>query len=219
MLATSPSAVRPAAPVQPDTLVYLRAAGSCVLVDCSLRSMLSVVHWGEELGPLDEASARAVTLAGLQVVDPGEPDGWAPVRLPVDAHDGFTGRPGIRGSRGGVGWSPVFTVRSVQLDGRPVAGWHCSGAGAIVVAGVDAETKLGLEVTVELTGSGVLRMRATLTNLGAEYQLYDLVLALPVPARPGFSSSPRQRRARAARRALQPGRARTSPARWAARSE
>ena len=44
----------------------------------------------------------------------------------------------------------------------------------------DDEAQLGLSLVLELLASGLLRCRATVTNLGAEpFQVDDLVLALP----------------------------------------
>jgi alpha-galactosidase len=158
-----------------DALVQLTAAGCTVLVDVS--GLPEIVHWGAALPELGEQAARALAADRPPRSDP-------PVRLAVlpEPHTGYLGRPGIEGSRGGVGWSTRFAVRSVTLDGRPVGGYVSGGAGAIEVR-ADGDG-LTLAVTVELLPSGLLRCRAEIGNTGTDsYELGALTIALPVPAR------------------------------------
>jgi len=64
-----------------------------------------------------------------------------------------------------------------------VSGFVSGGAGVLEVTAADDDDRLELRLEVELRPTGLLRARAAVTNLGDdEYQVDDLVLALPVPA-------------------------------------
>lgn len=172
------------APSQP--LLHLQAEGVSLLVDVGHGELPSIVHWGPSLGELEETVARSLVLAQVPLIGPNALD--EPVRLCVlpALNAGWTGRPGLAGSRGGRGWSPRFRTSSVCLDGSPVDGFTAAGPGVVEVAALDEETELELLLTLELLPSGLLRGRARLTNRGAEdYTVDDLVLAYPVPAEAG----------------------------------
>ncbi|MFG1606886.1 alpha-galactosidase [Actinoplanes sp. NPDC049265] len=163
-------------------LVALCAAGVTVLIDVRDGRLPAIVHWGPELPGLDATEAE--TLAGAAEPVPGS-NNLEPVPRPSvlpEHHLGWTGRPGIRGSYAGSGWSPFFTATGVRLNGEPVDGFAASGPGVLEVTAADGD-RLGVTVLIELLPTGLLRTRATLTNHAADiYQLDDLVLALPIAA-------------------------------------
>lgn len=165
-----------------DGIVHLTCADVSVLLDLRGGLLPAVVHWGGGLGDLDATQARAVADAAVPTAGPNAVDD--PVRLALlpESGTGFMGRPGLRGSRGGVGWATRFHTTGATVDGRPVHTWYQGGPARLVVTARDDETRLGLELTVELLASGLLRTRAALTNEGEPFALDDLVLALPVPA-------------------------------------
>lgn len=170
---------------QPDspTLIHLRADDVSVLLHLHDTRMPEIVHWGRDLGPLTADLAASLALAAIPLIGENSVDEPVLLTLPIDQRDGYTGRPGVVGSRQGNDWSPVFSTTSIRLDGAEVEGWQESGAGEIVVLGRDAEAGLEMSLTVELTPSGLLRSRAELTNTAEnDYQLDGLTLALPVPA-------------------------------------
>ncbi|MGI3782543.1 MAG: alpha-galactosidase, partial [Janthinobacterium lividum] len=146
----------------------------------------SVLHWGAELPRLTDDDALALTEAVAPVAAPSAIDDPVAVALLPEHWTGWTGRPGLSGSRAGAGWSPKFTVSALTLDGGalPLApGVVNHGPGTLEVHACDPEAALDLDLTVELTPEGLVRMRARLTNTAADaYGLADLVLALPVPA-------------------------------------
>jgi len=156
-------------------LVHLRAAGVSVLVDLREGRLPEIAHWGADLGDLTPDELAAVADAN---VPPAVANGIdVPVRLALlpEHSAGWAGRPGLSGSRAGRDWSPSFRVCAVRRAE--------DGAGLEVEA-VDEDARLSLELDIELTASGLLRARATLTNDDEEpYQLDDLALALPVPSR------------------------------------
>ena len=174
------------APTTPICLA-LRAAGVSLVLDLSDGRLPSVLHWGAELPALEPGDALALVEAAAQMPSNSAVDHPLPVALLAEHWTGWTGRPGLSGSRGGAAWSPRFTVDRLVLDGAelsPAPGLTEAGAGTLEVHASDAEAALGLVLTVQLTPQGLVRLRARLTNRAADaYALQDLVLALPVPAR------------------------------------
>ena len=176
----------PANPSAAPTCVALTAAGVSLVLDLGGGRLPRVLHWGAELPALGDGDAVALAESVAPVLAPSSIDEPSLVSLLPEHWTGWTGRPGLSGSRSGTAWSPRFTVTSAELDGTPVAltpGSTSSGPGSLRVRAADAVAGLDLELTVELTPEGLVRLRARLTNTGADgYGLADLVLALPVPA-------------------------------------
>jgi alpha-galactosidase len=174
------------APVRPPTCVALSAAGVSLVLDLSGGRLPSVLHWGAELPPLTDEDALALVEAVAPVAAPSAIDDPLPVALLPEHWTGWTGRPGLSGSRSGAGWSPKFTVTAAQLDDAPVAlepGTTSGGPGTLAVQAADPVAGLELALTIQLTPQGLVRLRARLTNTAADaYALQDLVLSLPVPA-------------------------------------
>ncbi len=164
-------------------VVQLEAAGTGLVISVPEGRLPDVAHWGAALGPLDPDLARNLVAAQAQLVGPNTVDVPVRVALLPEQHTGWTGRPGLSGSRGGRSWSPRFGVTQVALDGTPVVGFVSSGAGVLTVDAHDGEAGLDLRLTVELLPTGLVRSRALLTNTdGVPYEVDDLVLAYPVPA-------------------------------------
>lgn len=168
--------------------VALRSAGVLALLDVTGGRLPALVHWGSDLGDLDAAAAIALTSTGVPPLAPNQVD--EPVRLALlpEHWTGWLGRPGISGSRQGRAWSPQFTVTALRVAGAAVGAREDTpalieaGAAAVEVDAADARAGLGLQLTVELLPSGLLRTRARFTNHHAEpYQLDDLVISYPVP--------------------------------------
>ncbi|MEV7624796.1 alpha-galactosidase [Actinoplanes sp. NPDC089786] len=163
-------------------LVALSAAGVTVLVDLRDGRLPAIVHWGAELPGLDAAEAEALADAAEPVLGSNNVEPVPRPSVLPEHHLGWTGRPGIRGSYQGRGWSPFFRTTVVRLNGEPVDGFVASGPGVLEVTAIDGD-RLGLTVVLELLPSGLLRANATLTNHADDtYQLDDLVLAFPAPA-------------------------------------
>ncbi len=163
--------------------VHLTTAGVSLLLDLSDGRLPIVLHWGRELPGLDLAAATAIRDADIPLIGPNAVD--HPIRISVlpEHHTGYTGRPGISGSREGRAWSPAFATTSVELAGTDVGEWAESGAAELVVAARDDEAELELDLRIELLPSGLVRLRAGLTNTAAApYSVDQIVLALPVPA-------------------------------------
>src|SRR4051812_37153062 len=165
------------------SLIALTAAGVTILIDATDGRLPAIGYWGPALPGLDEEQAAALVATAVPVTGSNDPDVRPRVAV-LPGHDtGWTGRPGLRGSFAGAGWSPAFLVTDVTVDDAPAAAFHAGGAGRAEVRAVDAAGRLELRIVLELLPSGLVRTRATVRNLATEtYALEDLVLALPVPA-------------------------------------
>ncbi|MWV60671.1 alpha-galactosidase [Rathayibacter sp. VKM Ac-2754] len=161
------------------TGVVLRAAGVALVLDLGDSLLPAVLHWGTDCGPLDARAFEALALSAA--ARPGPNDMDEPVRLALlpEEWTGWSGRPGLNGSRAGADFSPRFRVVSALADGEPFTG--VAEARALTVRAEDPVAALALDLEVEMDASGIARLRGEVTNLGAEvYQLDELLLALPV---------------------------------------
>ena len=173
-----------------DCQVHLTSGGVSLLLDLSDARLPSIAHWGAALPDLDADEAATLVLA--TTYGRGGNDVDVPVRVAVlpEHHAGWSGRPGISGSRDdGSGWSPRFTVTAAEARTDEAAGATAYGtlttlgAGALHVTAHDDEARLTLTVEIELLATGLVRTRATLTNDGdTDYALDELALTLPVPS-------------------------------------
>ena len=170
-------------PSGPDAHILMRRDGVCVVIDITDGRLPAVSHWGTDLGPLSVEDVAALVVTGIRTTDGNPVD--VPVRqalLPSQG-DGWTGRPGLSGHRaGGADWSPRFVTTSVTVDGRAVSDRSLVAGSAVLVSAEDLAAGLELELEVELCAGGLLRSRASVTNVSESvYELDDLVIAYPVP--------------------------------------
>ena len=157
-------------------LTHLRAGGVSVVLDSRGGGLPAVLHWGRDLGEPTDAELADLALAirapaGDSLID-------VPTRislLPTPA-EGWVATPGLTGSRAGRDFSAVFRVISEVPLTDPAATGRSYSA-------VDEHARLGLQIDVELTASGLLRIAAEIDNRDLEgvFDLGGLVLALPVP--------------------------------------
>ncbi|MGO4533389.1 alpha-galactosidase [Leifsonia sp. 2MCAF36] len=165
-------------------LIHLTAGGVSVLLDLRGGQLPTIAHWGESLGAITPMEADAIALTDVRPVAPSSPDEPMRVAVVPEQRTGWTGRPGLSGSRDGQAWSPWFRVTDVQTGVDAVEGLATLAAGgAVRVVARDDTAELQLELAIELSDAGVLRASATLVNLGPTYRLDELSLAFPVPAR------------------------------------
>ncbi len=131
-----------------------------------------VVHWGAPLGALSDEDLEVLADTVVPPSANSTPDAPVPVALLPEAARGYQGRPGLRGHRSGTAWVTSFRVSDLRAAGSSVE-----------IVAEDPDALLHLEITVELTPSGVLRLRSRVTNDGAEpYTVDGLEAALPLPA-------------------------------------
>ncbi|MDM8083748.1 alpha-galactosidase [Cellulomonas cellasea] len=157
---------------------HLRAAGSSLVLDVPVRGggdLPAVLHWGRDLGPLDDDSLAGLAVALVPAVPPSAID--TPLRLSIlpTREQGWTGRPGFEGFWSGSG-EPAAAL--VMAGAEPV------GDRAIRLRLADAAGTLAVTTDVELTEHGVLRVRSTLENRGDDtFVLGALDASLPAPDR------------------------------------
>ena len=156
-------------------LHHLRAGGvSVVIAADAVVGLPRILYWGADLGELSEDALRELAVVSVAQVTSYVNDDPVPAAILPEHGLGYAGWPGVTGHRDGRGWSPLFTVNGVE---RPV------GSQALVVRGTDADAALDVVVEVELTPSGLLRVRAGLTNTHTSepYWVEAVHVALPVP--------------------------------------
>ncbi|WP_402845133.1 alpha-galactosidase [Microbacterium sp. GXS0129] len=158
-------------------LLHLRRDGVSVLLDVSDTDRLpTVLHWGQDLGPVTSGDADYLRLATARMAGSSLPPTTGPSLLPAST-TGWLGQPGLVGHRNGSGWSPRFTttaIRDERVDGEAVS---------VEVEAIDRAASLMLVTTLELRPGGLLRLRHLLRNTGeSAYSVERLTAALPVGA-------------------------------------
>ncbi|PRY38759.1 alpha-galactosidase [Umezawaea tangerina] len=148
---------------------HLRAAGVSLVLDLSGGTLPRVLHWGADLGADTDVAALRGALSPQPIGN--SIDGQVPVAVLPEQSAGWLGTPGLVGNRSGADFSTAFRLVEVDQDG-----------GVVTARAEDAVAGLALELTVELTASGLVRQRAVLTNTADSPFAVDAVnLTLPVP--------------------------------------
>ncbi|NYI06761.1 alpha-galactosidase [Allostreptomyces psammosilenae] len=159
-------------------LAHLRAAGVSLVLDLSGGTLPRVVHWGGDLGALGARELEAVRLAQSPQPIGFSVDGPVQVAVLPEQSAGWLGTPGLVGNRAGTAFSTAFRVTETHVTGTEDA-----AGGRVVVRAADEGAGLRLELLIELTASGLVRQRASVTNRGAAPFAVEAVnLTLPVPA-------------------------------------
>lgn len=160
--------------------VHLRRGGTSLMLHAAPGGLPEVLHWGADLGPLTPGELSAWARASAGGVVSSSPDVPPRLSLVPSQAEGWTGTPGLAGTRGGVAQFSAFQTTAVDV----LATEGTDGAPSRVRVGAhDQEADLDLELEIEVAASGLLRARATLTNRGTDaYGVDSLLLALPTPA-------------------------------------
>ncbi len=160
------------------TLLHLRSAGTSLVLDCTGPRLPCVMHWGEDLGELSEADLAALVRAETPQIASNTVDIVVPVSLLPEHSAGWLGTPGLTGHRAGADFSTSFAVTALETGERSVE-----------VTAEDVRARLELRLEIELTASGLVRQRATVTSRAepttAPFTLSGVLLALPVPEQAG----------------------------------
>ncbi|MGW7465740.1 alpha-galactosidase [Streptomyces xantholiticus] len=165
-----------------DDYLHLRAAGMSLVLDCTGDLLPRVVHWGADLGELTDDALAALALVEATQIMSNTLDAPAQVSVVPQQSAGWLGTAGLTGHRDGRDFSTAFTARSVQADAVQADAGESPVRHRVAVDAVDPSAGLALALELEVTGSGLVRQRATLTNEGdGPYTLDGLLLALPVP--------------------------------------
>jgi alpha-galactosidase len=180
-----PSSPTPA----PPTVVHLRASGVSLALDLSGGGLPRVLHWGADLGRLSGAQLDDLRLTSRPQAIGYSVDSAVEVAVLPEQSAGWLGTPGLVGNRGGRDFSTAFVVEDLAVvdDVGPGGDTAATGAdagtgGSLQVRGRDRVAALDLDLTIELTASGLVRQRAAVTNRGDDTFAVDgLTLTLPVP--------------------------------------
>ncbi len=169
-------------------VVHLRRGGTSVVARLDGSTLPCVLHWGPDLGELDESALESMALAlTFPYVDsPISSQSFVSV-LPQHS-SGWLGRPGLLGSRAGRAWSVAFAeVRHTVVEaGCPEWLEGADGAVRLHSVGVDPASQLEVSTEIELHASGLVRLRAFVRNVGTDdYEVLHLLPALPVPGEAG----------------------------------
>ena len=167
---------------------HLRAAGVSLLVDARGTGMPTIVHWGRDLGELDDEQAEAVVAASVPAIAPSSID--VPFRLGIVPTwgDGWNGRPGLQVSRDAAGADGAMASdrsRTPRLSRRPdAAAGVAVGIRSLAFDLVDDDARLGVRARLELSAEGVLTVSLEVINNGlGPLAVVRAAAVLPVPAR------------------------------------
>ena len=167
-----------------NTRVCLRAGGVALLLVSEGGRLPRVVHWGADFGALTDVDATTLALADRWSVAPNSPDEGLVLGVLPEARYGWTGTPGLIGSRDGADWSPAWSLVSASVDGVALGEELVeTGAACVEYMAEAAASGLALRVVIELLPTGLVRAKAELTNLGeSEYRVEELTVSFPVPS-------------------------------------
>ncbi|CAI9411179.1 alpha-galactosidase [Aestuariimicrobium sp. T2.26MG-19.2B] len=169
----------------PTHRILLTSEKSVVALKISRGDLPAVLHWGDPLGDLSVDQFEAMdSVLGGSGMNNGVPADFHRTALVPETWMGWTGRPGLSGSRSGKDWAPKFVVNQVLLDGSEADPDAVATGHVLQVRAGCASTRLELAIEVEIDDAGLVRVRATVTNGGDDgYQVGELNVALPVPYR------------------------------------
>lgn len=154
-------------------LVHLRNGGTSVVLDARNGPLPAIVYWGEDQLLLSETELAALGDAALPQRVSGGLDQPAPLTLIPQESTGWLGTPGLVGHRSGRSFSTKLVTESIEVD---------AASTAAVVHAVDTTAGLTATITVQVTGSGLLRQSISLTNTGeTAYSLTALTVTFPIP--------------------------------------
>lgn len=152
------------------SVAVLRAGGSAFVLDLRGPRPPRILHWGNDLGALNEQQVFQLALA--QTIGRGHSafDEPVPPTITRDSGEGFFGTPGLRGHRNGVNFSNRFTLKNATVD-----------VNEVTTVCVDVDAQLELTTHFVMTPQGVLKVSNTLKNLSNDsYTLDDLNIAFPI---------------------------------------
>ncbi len=141
-----------------------------------------VLHWGTPLPALRAEDLDTIVRTGTYQVGPNCPDDPPHHAIIPEHRDAWTGRPGLTGSRDGLDWTPAWQLASCTLDGAPLEAGTSTGPGTVVCRYASPTSGLELGITIEMMSTGLVRVRADVTNVGQDpYEVRELTVSLPVP--------------------------------------
>ncbi len=165
--------------------LHVRRGGTSLVLRLDSDVMPCVLHWGADLGDLPSEALASIGPALEQPLTDSVVMSQRAVSVVPQQSSGWTGRPGLQGSRDGRAWSVAFDVVSHRVDDAGAAAWPDGPDGAVRLVSVGSDGAGALEVTTEirLYAAGLVGVRAAVRNLSGDiYDVTRLEPALPVPA-------------------------------------
>ena len=165
-------------------VVHLRRGGTSVVLRLDPQVLPCVLHWGPDLGDLAPDDLDGLLLAARLPVSDSAMYRQETVSILPQHSSGWLGRPGLLGNRDGAAWSVAFDEVTHRVDEAGVDTWLEGPDDGVRLVSVGIDHACGLEVTTELRllASGLVALRATVTNRGTDrYEVNHLEPALPVP--------------------------------------
>jgi alpha-galactosidase len=155
-------------------LAVLQAASTSVVLDVSGPLLPRVLHWGADLGEVDDDAAEALVLStGDPVPRSALDEPWPLTLLPVE-DDGWHGTPGLE----------VHTAGGLSAVRLRLAGPVEVAEQSVRAVAVDERVGVEVVVEVELDEHGVLRIRRQVTATGqGTVDLAALRALAPLPTR------------------------------------
>jgi alpha-galactosidase len=147
-------------------IVHLTGRSFDVVVDVA-DGIPVIVHWGAALGGGVDAESLVAVLDRPSVA--GSLERVAPIAVVPVHGDGFVGRPGLAGHRGGGrDWAPRFSLVDHRIE-----------QSTLTVEARDERAQLTIVITI--AAGDALSMRAAIVNTGEQrYSLDALTLTLPL---------------------------------------
>lgn len=156
---------------------HLTRGGTSVIAHVPPSGLPQVLYWGRHLGEISQRQLESFVAAQVPTTHGSTADTAPTLSLCPQQSEGWAGTPGLIGVRGGVALFPAFDTTSARVEDRE------DGGTAITFESFDAESDIALKIILELTPSGLVRVRSELTNTGGDgYALNSLLLALPTPS-------------------------------------
>ena len=149
-------------PGEPEGCLQLRAGGVGLILDCTGDRLPRVLHWGPDLGPLSVEELEDLRRACEPPLVSGQPDVVVPVSLLPEQSAGWLGTPGLSGHRSGADFSTRFTVTAIAQEHPD----DPTVSRRVAFSARDDAAQLSLSLTVEMLDSGLVRLRAAVTNTG-----------------------------------------------------
>ncbi|WP_382308180.1 alpha-galactosidase [Herbiconiux sp. UC225_62] len=171
-----------------EAVILLRAAGVSFAVELT-SPVPQVLHWGEDLGPLDGADLQALRTSAQPALLNNSPDAPRVFSVWPTERDGWSGTPAQSGHAGGTRTTPRPVLDRSEVV--PAAGGDAGGS--IVLHFVDAVTAMRSRLRYTLDTFGVLAVDLDVTrdlSVGTPgsadpYALASLDALLPLPERAG----------------------------------
>lgn len=128
-----------------------------MVVDLTARPAPAIIHWGADLGMLDDGALLALAVATRPQRVSGGLDETPRLTVVPTAAAAWMGTPGFEGGRGGVAQGTVFSLASADVADD-----------AVVLHLVDAERALRLRAELRVGPSGLFAQTLTVVNDGAD---------------------------------------------------